>query len=274
MPPLKRRSWGMVASSTSRTSWCAISRLFYRTNGTGRGGRPGHRTCPKKRGGRKRLIDICPTVSGVLPQGASRPHRRGPSEPTSSGRTCRAGSSRRDSPRWGRRSVGISCPRCSASTDTAGGKLRRRRRWTPAIPTATPSSEHRPSRGVLKAGLPVISMDTKKELLGNFYRDGKIDTQKPLRPTTTTSAARERCELHPRPSFRSAFLARACASQGCLAAPQPSDPDTDRQHLSPIDPRLARLCEAWPSLPEHVILVILALADPSRVVEATGIKPP
>jgi Rhodopirellula transposase DDE domain len=30
----------------------------------------------------------------------------------------------------------------------------------------------------LKAGLPVISMDTKKkELLGNFYRDGKIDTQ-------------------------------------------------------------------------------------------------
>ena len=30
----------------------------------------------------------------------------------------------------------------------------------------------------LKAGLPVISMDTKKkkELLGNFYRDGKIDT--------------------------------------------------------------------------------------------------
>ncbi len=30
----------------------------------------------------------------------------------------------------------------------------------------------------LKAGLPVISMDTKKkELLGNFARDGKIDTQ-------------------------------------------------------------------------------------------------
>ena len=30
----------------------------------------------------------------------------------------------------------------------------------------------------LKAGLPVISMDTKKkELLGNFYRDGQIDTQ-------------------------------------------------------------------------------------------------
>ena len=33
----------------------------------------------------------------------------------------------------------------------------------------------------LKAGLPVISMDTKKkELLGNFYRDGKIDTQETI----------------------------------------------------------------------------------------------
>jgi hypothetical protein len=33
----------------------------------------------------------------------------------------------------------------------------------------------------LKAGLPVLSMDTKKkELLGNFYRDGKIDTQETI----------------------------------------------------------------------------------------------
>ena len=43
----------------------------------------------------------------------------------------------------------------------------------------------------LKAGLPVISMDTKKkELLGNFYREGKIDTRRRSRPTTTTSAVR------------------------------------------------------------------------------------
>jgi hypothetical protein len=34
----------------------------------------------------------------------------------------------------------------------------------------------------LKAGLPVISMDTKKkELLGNFFRDGKIDTQETIK---------------------------------------------------------------------------------------------
>ena len=33
----------------------------------------------------------------------------------------------------------------------------------------------------LNAGLPVISMDTKKkELLGNFYRDGTIDTQRTI----------------------------------------------------------------------------------------------
>ena len=33
----------------------------------------------------------------------------------------------------------------------------------------------------LNAGLPVISMDTKKkELLGNFYREGKIDTQETI----------------------------------------------------------------------------------------------
>src|SRR4029078_8863386 len=33
----------------------------------------------------------------------------------------------------------------------------------------------------LDAGLPVISMDTKKnELLGNFYRDGKIDTRETI----------------------------------------------------------------------------------------------
>jgi hypothetical protein len=33
----------------------------------------------------------------------------------------------------------------------------------------------------LKAGLPVIGMDTKKkELLGDFYRDGTIDTQETI----------------------------------------------------------------------------------------------
>ena len=50
--------------------------------------------------------------------------------------------------------------------------------------------------------------------------------------------------------------------------------DSQENYQCPPLRRPARLCEAWPSLPEHVILVILALADPSRVVEATGIKSP
>ena len=44
----------------------------------------------------------------------------------------------------------------------------------------------------LKAGLPVISMDTKKkELLGNFYRDGKIDTQETIETNDHDFGTRE-----------------------------------------------------------------------------------
>jgi len=46
----------------------------------------------------------------------------------------------------------------------------------------------------LKAGLPVISIDTKKkELLGDFYRDGRIDTQETIEVNDPRfSAARRR----------------------------------------------------------------------------------
>ena len=45
----------------------------------------------------------------------------------------------------------------------------------------------------LEAGLPVVSMDTKKkELLGNFYRDGKIDTQETIKTNDHDFGARER----------------------------------------------------------------------------------
>ena len=37
---------------------------------------------------------------------------------------------------------------------------------------------------------PLMSIDTKKkELLGTFYRDGKVYCRQPLRPMTTTSPA-------------------------------------------------------------------------------------
>ena len=48
---------------------------------------------------------------------------------------------------------------------------------------------------------------------------------------------------------------------------------TDVQQISSVDACLARLCEAWPSLQEQVVLAILALVDSSpRVVEANGIR--
>ena len=57
-----------------------------------------------------------------------------------------------------------------------------------------------------------------------------------------------------------------------LAAPQQRDPGTDRHNLAAVDPRLARLCAAWASLPEHVILAILALVDSGR--RSRGRSPP
>jgi hypothetical protein len=59
-----------------------------------------------------------------------------------------------------------------------------------------------------------------------------------------------------------------------MAAPQKRDPGTNRQHLSSVDPRLERLCEAWPSLPEHVILAIVTLIDSAGSVEAIRLQAP
>ena len=52
----------MVGSSTSPRLGVRPQDHPPGTGGTGRDGRPGHRTCPKKRGGRKRLIEIGPTL--------------------------------------------------------------------------------------------------------------------------------------------------------------------------------------------------------------------
>ena len=64
-----------------------------------------------------------------------------------------------------------------------------------------------------------------------------------------------------------------------LAAPQQRDPGIDLHDLAAVDARLARLCAAWASLPEHVILAIIALLDstgdrrqpPSR--DPRGLRP-
>src|SRR3954451_9269304 len=59
-----------------------------------------------------------------------------------------------------------------------------------------------------------------------------------------------------------------------LAAPQQRDPGINLYDLAAVDARLARLCAAWASLPEYVILAILALVDSAGVVEADRLQPP
>jgi hypothetical protein len=59
----------------------------------------------------------------------------------------------------------------------------------------------------------------------------------------------------------------------CLAAPQQRDPGTELHDLAAIDARLERVCAAWSSLPEHVILAILALVESAGVVEAERLQP-
>ena len=58
-----------------------------------------------------------------------------------------------------------------------------------------------------------------------------------------------------------------------LAAPQQRDPGTDLHDLASVDARLERVCAAWSSLPEHVVLAILALVDSAGVVEANRLQP-
>jgi hypothetical protein len=41
-----------------------------------------------------------------------------------------------------------------------------------------------------------------------------------------------------------------------------------------VDARLARLCAAWASLPDHVILAILTLVNSAGVGEADRLLPP
>jgi hypothetical protein len=46
---------------------------------------------------------------------------------------------------------------------------------------------------------------------------------------------------------------------------QQRDSGTELHHLAAVDARLARLCAAWSSLPEHVSLAFLALVDSGGV---------
>jgi hypothetical protein len=156
--------------------------------GTERDGRVGHRSGPKKRGGCKRLIDVCPSVeenfSKVL-------------QDHTAGDPMRANVKWTNLSRWqiAHRITALGNP---VSRHVVSQLLRKhgyRRRKALKKKTMGPRDPNRNAQfenivrlenEYLKAGLPVISMDTKKkELLGNFYRDGKIDTE-PVRNIVST----------------------------------------------------------------------------------------
>ena len=82
-------------------------------------------------------------------------------------------------PSWAPRSAATSSRNCSASTATAGGRRRRRRRWaSTADRNAQFENIARLKREYLGSAYPIVSIDTKKkELIGDFYRDGRLGRQ-------------------------------------------------------------------------------------------------
>ena len=88
--------------------------------------------------------------------------------------------SQADSPQKGTPdSQHVVCSVAQKARVPSSGKASIRRPWDRVIPTVRPVREHRPSQAGISSrpSIPSISMDTKKkELLGNFYRDGKLYT--------------------------------------------------------------------------------------------------
>ena len=57
-----------------------------------------------------------------------------------------------------------------------------------------------------------------------------------------------------------------------MAVPQQRNFGADRHDLAAVPRRLACLCAAWTSLPEHVFLAIVALVDATGEVEADRLQ--
>src|SRR5208283_2771283 len=153
------------------------------TGGIGRDSGPGHKSCPKKGGGRKKLVEISAELEAnflkVLQDHTAGDPMRGDVKWTNLSRG-----------EISRRLEKLGTP---ASRQVVSQLLRKngyRKRKALKKKTMGPRNPNRNAqfkkiarlkKQYLKAGLPVISMDTKKkELLGNFYRDGKIDTQETI----------------------------------------------------------------------------------------------
>ena len=115
------------------------------SGGTGRAGRPGHRSGPKKGGGRKPLIDLCPALEEnflkVLQDHTAGDPMRAEVKWTNLSR----GRSRAAGARWGRRPAATSCRSCSASTVPPAEALKKKTMGPPPGPQR-PVREHRPPR--------------------------------------------------------------------------------------------------------------------------------
>ena len=154
-----------------------------RTSRAGRDGGTGHRAGSKKGGGRKRLIEITPTIEEnflkVLQDHTAGDPMRAEVKWTNLSRRQIA-----------RRVTELGTPigRHIASQLLRKYGCRRRKAvkkktMGPRHPDRNAQFENiaRLKKEYLNAGLPVISMDAKKkELLGNCSRDGKIDTQETI----------------------------------------------------------------------------------------------
>ena len=132
----------------------------------------------------KRLIEYLPGPRSELLEGARGPHRRRSDAGRGEVDELVAAADRAG----GSRELGTPVSRQVVSQLLRKHGYRRRKALKkktmgPRNPNRNAQFENiaRLKKKYLKAGLPVISMDTKKkELLGNFYRDGTIDTQETI----------------------------------------------------------------------------------------------
>jgi hypothetical protein len=91
----------------------------------------------------------------------------------------------------------------------------------------------------------------------------------------TRPAQRRRRKLQERAEICKDLLQKdLCRSDSGPAADWECAREADCQRMTLTDSRLARLVEAWPSLPEHVVLAIIALVDSAGRVEASRLQPP
>ena len=169
------RSWDTVGSSTSRVSWVAIPRPSGWGLGNWKGRTTSTRVAREKGGGRKRLIDFDPALESTFHKVLA-DHIAG--DPMRLEVKWTNLSRRQIAKRMKDLGTPVSRDVVSQLLKKHGYRRRKalkKKTMGPRHPDRNAQFENiaRLKKKYLKAGLPVISIDTKKkELLGNFYRAG------------------------------------------------------------------------------------------------------